>query len=487
MKNKTELLEFACDQGMEGLALHDPDGNFTYVNPAQAHMYGYEPKDLIGKSWRIFYSAEVARKIDAECFPELQSKGVWTGELVGQRRDKSQFDVEISLTRLTDDAGEYAGLVCNCRDITQRKQTEAHVRQLQRLESLAQLSAGVGHDFNNVMAIILGALELACLKVDDKDTLKLLQLAMDSTSQGSTVANRLLAFSTKRSLKPETVDVHELLNRLRPMLSAGLGDGVDLGIVCDHGVGTCVADPGELENAIINLALNGRDAMPDGGELTITATNESSMRGMDEHESNIVITVEDTGVGIDAVSLNRVFDPFFSTKPNNEGTGLGLSIVYGFAKQSGGSITAKSEVGVGSQFSLRLPGGPAEQTTQSSPPAFVPARKHQTIMLVEDDPSVRYVVNLQLRELGFRVKDIGTAEEAQSILRDEPIDLVLSDISLPGPQSGIDLAEHVRRHNGVKMVLMSGELNASIARGTSFIRKPFTVGELAEVLLEQGI
>ncbi len=477
---KVEMLRAACDQAMQGFALHDNDGNFTYVNPAQARMYGYAPEELLGKSWRLLYGPEETRRIDEESFPELLRSGAWSGELVGLRRDGRAFDVEVSLSLLMDESGERVGLVCNCRDISERKRTEAQLRQLQRLESLGQLTGGVAHDFNNILAVLIGSLELALDAPQSGETRELLQGAVDAAKRGVSVTNRLLSFARQQDLAPVPLDLPTLLHRIEPMLSVGLGDRIDIRIDCEPGLWKCKADPSELENALVNLALNGRDAMPSGGTLRISARNVQAAGQGGEAGDRVAVTVADTGVGMSRAVLERVFDPFFTTKPDGAGSGLGLSMVYGFASQTGGELLAESEPGNGARFTLMLPRHAALEEAPKPVAQAAPGGAGETVLLVEDEPAVRTVVRRQLALLGYRVTEAGTAPEALASLEGTTFDLLLSDVSLPGGIDGVELVKEVaERVPATRSLLMSGKRDLTPPAGVPLLCKPFTRRELA--------
>lgn len=351
--NKSELLEFACDHAMEGFALHDAEGRFVYVNPAQSRMYGYEPDELLGQHWDVLYDAAELKMLESKHMPTLVSEGAWSGELVGLRKDGSQFNVAVSLKLIVEADGSSGGLVCNCRDITDEKNQILRLQQLQRLDSLGQLTGGMAHDFNNILTILLGSLDLAAERSTEPGVQQHINTAVDAANQGVAICRRLLAFSSQQSLEPVCIKIDSLFEQVSKILKMGLPENIDLETECSDAELKCFADFTELENAILNLVINGRDAMPEGGVIKLSASAVApEVPGQPDRVS---IKVTDNGAGMPAEVVDRIFDPLFSTKPQGKGTGLGLSIVYGFAKQSNGTVTVRSTIGEGTEFELILP------------------------------------------------------------------------------------------------------------------------------------
>ena len=490
-------LQVAVDQGMEGFSLHDRDGLFTYVNRAEAAMYGYSTEEILGKNWRIFYSEHQTLEIEESIFPVLLREGKWRGELIGRKKDGETFDVDVSLTLLKDDQGEPNGLICNCRDITERKLAEESLRQLQKMEALGQLTGGIAHDFNNLLAVILGNLDLIRHQTPgDPRSSEFLEHALEAVERGAMLTRRLLLFSRKQPLEPRALDLNVLLRGMDDLMRRSLGERITIRIVEGEALDLCESDPSLLENVILNLALNARDAMPSGGTLTIEtgnataaeiteATSEGALGG-----NFVRLTVSDSGIGMPTEIQQQVFDPFFTTKSSGRGSGLGLSMVHGFVQQSDGHITLDSQEGRGTTFRLYLPQSTATQSWPEVKRATTtPSGQQEAILVVEDDPHVRRLVVLLLDDLGYRVFEADESEGALRILSETGIDLILTDVVLPGRLGGPELANQVwERDPQAKIVFMSGyneTTDFGDAEGEKTIhkiRKPFTRQELARIM-----
>ncbi len=475
--------KYACDQGMEGFALHDVAGHFTYCNPAQARMYGFSPEEVVGKSWQLFYGPEQIRKIEEVHFPQLMREGSWRGELIGQRKSGESFDVEVSLKLLVDEVGDPSGLVCNCRDITERKVSESSLRQLQKIEALGQLTGGVAHDFNNLLAVIVGNLELLReLHSGDSNADALLADAMKAATSGAALTNRLLAFARKQDLNPTSIDLAELLTEMRDLLQPSLGERYTVELSVEPNLAPCRADRSELQNAVFNLAFNARDAMPDGGAIRLRAH-----RPEQDPDRFVSIVVEDSGVGMDEHIQANMFDPFFTTKPEGKGNGLGLSMVHGYVVQSGGCIEVTSAPDEGTVVTLIFPLAQTEQTIAHA--ASTDAHEigaGETVLLVEDRDEVLHVVSSMLERLNYSVLPASDAEQARRILDSErSIDIVLSDVILPGSENGVDVVRYAGdARPGIRGVLMSGYSPEEVGGANAIpkITKPITLRALGSAL-----
>lgn len=488
------IFRYAVDQGMEGFALHDNEGIFTYINPAQAAMYGYTPNEVIGNGWQMFYDRQEIEAINTTHFPELLRDGKWHGVLKGRKKDGSYFDVEVTLTLLINQEDQPSGLVCNCRDVTRRLKEEEFLRRLQRIEALGQLTGGVAHDFNNLLAVIIGNLEL--LQVGDlsPEFTEAIEQALNASHSGVALTNRLLAFARKQKLAPVPIVAGDLIEGMQNMLSRSLGEQIAVVVSVEDELWSCQADRSQLENALLNLALNARDAMPHGGTVGITARNRSDIRPADGAQPGsdfISIAVTDTGCGMNDDVLQKMFDPFFTTKGVGQGTGLGLSMVHGFVSQTGGFVEATSEPDKGSEVTIFLP-RLTETPAQTHPVhESVPPGAGETILVIEDQPHVRTVVSKLLEDLGYATLQAGDGQEALSRLQaGERVDLILSDIVLPGKLKGRELLAAVQRERpGLKILFMSGYPGSELPDDVPLLTKPFTQEQLARqvhALMEQA-
>lgn len=483
-------LQHACDQGMEGFALYDPSGRISYINPAHASMYGYTTTELLGQTWRIFYTEEVAWKIEEVHMPELMKRGHWRGELQGLRKSGETFDAEVSLTLLYEDDRTPLGFVCNCRDITERKVAEESLRQLQRIDALGQLTGGIAHDFNNLLTVILGNLEYIRSSIAQESTEgDALVGAMNAATSAAMLTGRLLSFSRKRRLQEEVVGIRALVNGMEDILSRSLGGQFDLRIVHRGEALRCKADRSQLENAVLNLVLNARDAMSEGGEVTIQTGNLVNGIGdpklREKHDGDwVVLSVTDTGAGMSSAVRQRMFDPFFTTKPSGKGTGLGLSMVHGFVTQSGGHVEVESEPGQGTCVSIFLPRTNQPLVPDAPERTACPSGDGRRVLVIEDRADVLRIVSRMLASLGYQVLEATDSPSAIRAAREsqEPIDLVLSDVRLPGEMNGVELVQVIQAlHPDAGPLLMSGYLEEAEAdTDIPLLPKPFTLEVLAQ-------
>ncbi|MGE3229844.1 MAG: ATP-binding protein, partial [Hyphomicrobium sp.] len=383
-------------------------------------------------------------------------------------------------------------------EIQRREQAQDALIQSQRLEAIGQLTGGVAHDFNNLLTIITGNLELLDATIGGEGAHGYLKRATDAAEMGAALTRRLLTFARRRRLSPQVLDVNVLILNLTEILKRALGEQVALSTVLAGDIWPTKADPSELENAILNLAINARDAMPGGGDLTIETRNttgeETDLSG---GGAFVLISVSDTGHGMTPETLERAFEPFFTTKEAGRGTGLGLSTIYGFAEQSGGRATIASEVGHGTTVNLYLPRADATGVA-TAPSAETPvplSENSEIVLVVEDNDEVRELTLERVEGLGYVVLEARSGLAAQRILESGThVDVVLSDIVMPGGMSGIDLARWMRVHTPhVRMVLTSGfaaELASETTRDIAgqpilhqpILHKPYQRAELAMAL-----
>ena len=356
-----------------------------------------------------------------------------------------------------------------------REMLEASLRQSQKMESVGQLTGGVAHDFNNLLTIIIGNLQMALRRVSDDKVKTWLANAQQGAERASELTRRLLAFSRNQPLNPRSIDANQLVAGMSDLIDRTLGETISVETVRSGGLWQTEADSAELESAILNLAINARDAMPAGGKLTIETGNAE----LDEHYCEtaegvkpgqyVMISVTDTGSGMPSDVIEKAFEPFFTTKPAGSGTGLGLSQVYGFVKQSGGHIRIYSEVGEGTTVKIYLPRSfaPAKPVPVSPPAEKIPTGSQETVLVVEDDPDVRAYVAETLSTLNYRVKQAADAEAAINILDEASrIDLLLTDVVMPGMNGRVLADRAMQRRPGLKVLYMTGySRNAIVHQG----------------------
>jgi len=398
---------------------------------------------------------------------------------------------------IPDETGKPLYLTGTLHDVTERRDTEQQLRQAQKMEAIGNLTGGMAHDFNNLLGIIVGNLDLARERVGSDDEMReIVDEALDAALRGADLTRRLLAFARRQPLRPVRIDVNELVSDTMRLMRRLLGEAIEISLELAETIWPVTVDPAQLEASLANLATNARDAMPKGGRLIITTANrrldaDYAAAHADVAEGDFVmIEVSDTGIGMTAEIISQVFEPFFTTKETGKGTGLGLSMVFGFLRQSGGHVNVYSEPDVGTTFRLYLP----RMTTEALPREIAEARPvepaaGETVLVVEDDPAVRRIVLRQLGEFGYRVLECDRAEMALEVLQREPVDLLFSDIVMPGGLDGIALARMAaERWPALKIVLTSGFPQArvdgagEILGNMQLLSKPYRRTELAAAL-----
>jgi PAS domain S-box-containing protein len=397
-----------------------------------------------------------------------------------------------------DSPAEAPEVIAICQDITDRRFAERQLIQSQKMEGLGQLTGGIAHDFNNLLTVISLNLEtLTEAPALAPEARQMAKSALQAVDRGADLVRSLLAFARKQPLRPRIVDVDEIVRETDLLLRRSLGERISLETVLEQDSWLTIIDPAQLQAALVNLAVNARDAMAGKGKLTIETKNVVLDAHYAEQNADarpgsyVMVAVSDTGVGIAPEMLDRVFEPFFTTKPTGKGTGLGLSMVYGFIKQSNGHIKIYSEMGHGTTVKLYLPRSEAMTASDAhAAPARPVASSGETILVVEDDEPIRQLIFRQLEQIGFRVMAAANAANALDIIgQDGPIDLLLTDVMLPGEMTGKQLAdEAIRRRPALKVIYMSGYTENAIVHhgrldpGVTLLAKPFRVSELVRTV-----
>ncbi|MBL4782800.1 MAG: PAS domain S-box protein [Porticoccaceae bacterium] len=479
----------------DGYALLEPDETVIDANAEYIRLTGHtdlsEIKGQISRQW-------VSGDMGLEELRDLLAAG---GNANGVRCDYRHPDgtlipAEVSATLVESSAGPQ--VVVLARDISERLESEGRLRQAQKMDAIGKLTGGVAHDFNNLLGVILGNTELALgNQVAQAAVGPYLEAILDATERGADLTHRLLAFSRQTPLAPKVLDINVALENVGALLQRLIGEDVDLILVTSQAIPNCEVDPGELENVIINLANNARDAMPSGGKLVIEANSmicESHNKMVSGGElaagEYVVVSVSDSGTGIAADILHRVTDPFFTTKDVGKGTGLGLSMAYGFAKQSNGHLSIYSEAGEGTTVNIFIPAHAAEaEKTASREPSVVP-RGNEKILLVEDDPALATMACHMLEVLGYRVEVADTVARAIDMYHQHAdFDLLLSDMILPGGRNGRQLADELQAITpALKVMYMSGYTENAVLHhgrldaGVVLLQKPFRTSDLSTLV-----
>ncbi len=485
----------------EAMVVIDEHGKITSFSAAAERLFGYRADEICGRNVR-----ELMPQPDRDSHDGYLSHYMETGErriigygrvVTGQRKDGSVFPMELSVGEaLSNGERIFTGFI---RDLTSRHRIEEELRQAQKMEAVGQLTGGLAHDFNNLLTVISGNLEMLEAKLRDERQLSLLREAQYAAEDGAKLTAQLLAFGRRQPLHPKAADIGQLVGSFSELLRRTLGETVELRTVVSGSSNLAMVDTSQLQNALLNLALNARDAMREGGRLTIEisrvrldvdyVTRYPHVRTGDY----VLILVADTGEGMSEEVRKHAFEPFFTTKSMGAGTGLGLSMVYGFAKQSGGHVELESAPGSGTSVRIFLP------ALREAPPAEIPVeaavgdgpRGSELILVAEDDPRVRRVVVARLEDAGYRVVEAANGPDALSLFEKAPdIALVLTDIAMPGGMPGDKLAKKVRMlRPDVKILFTSGYASPEIAEGemsndASWLKKPYTARELAVRLRE---
>jgi PAS domain S-box-containing protein len=482
------------------------DGKMILVNGHAEKLFGYRRGELIGELVEVlvpkrFHSVHPAHREDYFAEPRTRPMGA-SIELFAVRKDGTEFPCEISLSRIDIDGNEMA--TAAIRDISERAESErekALQQQLdraQRLESVGQLAGGIAHDFNNILGVIMnyaefvaGELEAGSQAHQDVEEIR------RAAERAAALTRQLLIFSRREVVKAEVLDLNALMAELEKLLRRTLGERVELEVHFDDELRAIEADPGQMEQVLINLAVNARDAMPEGGRLIIEAENaeldgEYAYMHPDTEPGHYVrLKVSDTGIGMDAETVERVFEPFFTTK--REGTGLGLATVYGIVAEAGGRIDVYSEPDIGTTVKIHLPATTAAPRAEAPGGRARSAGRGEVVLVVEDEPDVRRTAERILTKGGYSVIGLTSGSEAVELVeRDErPVDLLLTDVIMP-EMLGTELAEKVRAiRPGMRVIYMSGYSHEVLAPralgrngGSAFIEKPFNARELLEAVRE---
>lgn len=479
----------------------DRGGHVANWNAGAQRIKGYTRAEVVGRHFSCFYTEEDRNAgLPARALAVAASEGRFEHEGWRVRKNGSRFWANVIVDPIHDERGELIGFAKVTRDMTERHRVEERLRHSQKMDALGQLTGGVAHDFNNLLTVVMGNLEMLGRSLSRLDPpaprmTRVLASAMEGARRAATLTQRLLAFSRQQALQPKTIDLNRLLHRTVDMLRRTLGEGISIETKLAPGIGRVSADPVELDNAILNLAVNARDAMPDGGQIIIETANvddglfDQSCGG--DGGPHVLIAIRDNGFGMDPPTMAKAFDPFFTTKGIGRGTGLGLSQVQGFVQQSGGHVVIDSRPGAGTAVRIYLPrlsDDADEDELADEVPERDTKRGSETILVVEDDDAVRAFSTDVLRELGYHVLEAPNAGAALEILERQPhVQLLFTDIGLPGAMGGRQLSDEARqRRHGLKVLLTTGYAKDTIIQagrlemGVALISKPFGSADLAK-------
>lgn len=496
-------LAAAVNATTSAILITDPNrqGNPTvFANPAFTAMTGWPVEEALGRDRSFLNGAETDADEAARFEQDMLDGRPVSAKLRLKARNRKSFWAEVNASPIRSNDGRIANWVIIQTDITARKEAEEQLHQSQKMEMVGQLTGGLAHDLNNLLTIVLGNLESALggAGAGNSEAGEMLETALAATRRGAEVTRRLLAVSRQQTPVPKVTDLSETLNGFEKFVGRSLGSEYRFRVVRAAELWPVLADSGQMENAILNLAINARDSMPGGGTLTVEAVNTvlksaTDVTGQPIADGDYVcISVSDSGEGMSPEIVGKAIQPFFTTKEAGKGTGLGLSMVYGFMSQSGGFMRIDSESRHGTTVSLLFPRVSAVRHSAETTGRAQPAGGTETLLVVDDEPEIRAIGAMQLARLGYRVLQAGDAEEAMTVLdSDGPIDLLVTDIGLPGGMNGHQLAAAIcAKQPGAKVMLMSGSYDEAppTATGRSpsvrFLAKPYNRAALANAVRE---
>jgi PAS domain S-box-containing protein len=496
------LFHALFDSCPDAMIITDASGEITLCNAATTQIFGYTPGALVGRPVRLLFAAGDADSRRNEAVG-IEERVLQPSTVTFRHASGDIFPGSTLTTAITDPGGARLGILTIVRDISREVAQEQAWRKLQRMEALGQLTGGIAHDFNNLLTIITGNHELLEFEIDTDMQRDLLRRANDAAMMGARLTARLLTFARRRPLDAVLIDLNEQVLGMMDLLRRTLGETISLTASLAPNLWVVRSDLSEIESAVLNLAINARDAMPSGGKLILETRNvelaDSDLAG----EVGVLpgryvrLSVSDTGSGMPPDVLARAFEPFFSTKQAGKGTGLGLSVIYGFAKQSNGHVSIYSEVGRGTTVNVYLPCAVDEVTADPAAADVEAATRKpsgKTILVVEDQAPVREVTLRRLKQLGYGVVEAENAREAIDVLLSgTPVDLVFSDVVMPGEMTGFDLREWVRANRpGLPVVLTSGfaenvvRARESAEDANEILRKPYAREDLVQTI-ERGL
>jgi PAS domain S-box-containing protein len=493
-----ERLAAAVDQASEAVLTTDRLGLVTYVNPAFTRITGYSAAEIVGTRADVLRGATDPARL-AEMQATNDRGESWEGRVVWRRSDSATVELDMAIAPLLDNSGAVVGSVTLARDISRERALETQLAQAQRMEAVGRLAGGIAHDFNNILTAISGFAELATDEVSSDDPVaKDLDQILKASDRAAGLTKALLAFSRRQVMQPRLIDLNEVLGGLTPMIGRLLGEDLQLAVQLDPMLGLTMADRAQLEQVVLSLAVNARDAMPSGGSLTIATANVDLEVTQARAQVGAVagpyvtLSVADTGVGMTPAVMEHAFEPFFTTKARGKGTGLGLSTVIGIVQQSGGFVRVESEPNAGSVFTVHLPRfDGAARPEEGVEPVSLPVGGDETILVAEDEDAVRQFVERVLTGAGYRVTAATHGADALTLADAMPdLDLLVTDVVMPG-MSGVELAGHLAAiHPGLPVIYASGYSEEAILLGAvgedrvPYLSKPFTAEALLALVRE---
>ena len=490
-----EYLERILNAAGEGLFGVDTQGRITFINPAGAQLLGYEPAELLGVEAHSLFHPQQEQACQLEECPIQQALSAGTShhglDERFWRRNDGAFPVEYISTPICENE-QLTGTVVTFQDISERRSLEAQLLQSQKMEAIGRLAGGVAHDFNNILTLIqgYGDLLLAMLGTESEEA-SLLQVVIDASERAATLTKQLLLFSRKQLVQPQVIDINAQIRRIEHLLRRLIGEDIQLQAQLDPEIGPILIDPGHFDQVVMNLAVNARDAMPQGGILSLRTTELSlETPYLNWHPDMqpgkyVMLTISDSGFGMDKETLERIFEPFYTTKTEGQGTGLGLATVYSIVKQNQGHILVYSEPKEGTVFKIYFPVSGAAAEPSAPERVRTGSKGHEHLLVVEDDPAVRRLICGVLEENGYRILSAVNGRDALELCSsDQNLDLLLTDVIMP-EMSGAELGQILgERYPALKILYMSGYTDDLLARhglpesNVNLLEKPFTPSTL---------
>ncbi|HVN20772.1 MAG TPA: response regulator [Dongiaceae bacterium] len=490
-RGELSLLKAALEATANAVLITNHQGTIEWVNPAFSHLTGYSSDEVVGLTPNFLRSGKHSREFYQHMWTTILAGDVWSGEVTNRRKDGTLYCEEMTITPVRSAGDGYSHYVAIKKDVTEKQQLEAKSRQAQKMEAIGTLAGGVAHDLNNWLTVIEGNVDMLyqllpqdlILCVDELEDIR------NAAKSAGTLTKQLLAFSRNQVLQPRVITPNAVISETAQLLNRLLGEDISLSLELAPDAGNVRVDPSQLQQVILNLAVNARDAMPKGGSLNISTANCEfvSMVGVTpqivQPGSYVRLCLRDTGTGMDEITLQRAFEPFFTTKPLGKGTGLGLATVYGIIKQSGGCIFLHSEPGKGTEVEVLLPVAPRDVDKNSV--MDTKARNgNESILVVEDNEPLRRLVCGGLRKSGYVVFSAANGADAMTQMRDVAVDLLITDCIMPG-MDGAELARRLtREHPKMNVLYMSGHPEETLGdKGAvdpnlMLLKKPFDMPDL---------
>lgn len=488
-----DRLAAAVEQAAEAVVITDAEGNILYVNPVFETTTGYQSEEAVGATPRILKSGHHDETFYKRMWDTISSGQVWTGHIINRKKDGTLFEEDATISPVRDDAGRIVNYVGIKRDVTKEISLQTQLLQAQKMEAVGTLAGGVAHDFNNILQVALGFSELmlnderlpAIMRAD-------IQKIYESARRGADLVKRLLTFGRKTEIKPQPLNLNRRIRELRKMLDRTLPKMIEIQLCLGENLDAINADPVQIDQILMNLAVNARDAMPDGGALAIETANvvldeEYAGTHLDAAPGrHVLLSVTDTGSGMNSETMEHIFEPFFTTKAVGQGTGLGLAVVHGIVQQHGGHIACFSAPGNGTEFRIYFPALASEGEWEEGIDGAMQSEGTETILLVEDDEFIRDLGSRILAKAGYEVLAVSTGEEALEVYRQrgEEIGLVVMDLIMPEMGGKQCLEGLLRLNPSVKVIVASGysaeesTKEALEAGAAGFVHKPYNVRQM---------